>query len=105
MDFITNLTPSSFYDSILVVVDCLTKMVHFIMCTKTIISERTTKLFLDHVFLYHGLSKDIIFYHGFQFASKFWKQLFKLLGVKVKLSLIFHPQTDGQIEQVNQVLE
>jgi hypothetical protein len=47
MDFITNLPPSNFYDSILVVVDCLTKMVHFIPCTKTIIGEGLAKLFLD----------------------------------------------------------
>jgi hypothetical protein len=47
MDFITNLPPFNFYDSILVVVDCLTKMVHFIPCTKTIIGEGLAKLFLD----------------------------------------------------------
>jgi len=64
MDFVINLTPSSFYDSILVVVDHLTKMVHFIIFTKTIISEGTAKLFLDHVFWYHGLFENIIFYDG-----------------------------------------
>jgi hypothetical protein len=62
MDFIINLPPFNSYDSILVVVvDHLMKMVHFISCTKTITGEGTTKLFLDHVFWYHGLSKDIIF--------------------------------------------
>jgi hypothetical protein len=50
MDFITDLPPSSSYDSILVVVDHLTKMTHFILCTKTITSKGTSKLFLDHVF-------------------------------------------------------
>jgi hypothetical protein len=60
MDFITNVPPSNSYDSILVVVDHLTKMVHFISCTKTIIGKGTTKFFFDHVFWYHGLSKDII---------------------------------------------
>jgi hypothetical protein len=59
MDFITNLPPSNSYDSILVVVDCLTKMVHFISCTKIIIGEGTTKLFLDHAFRYHGPFEDI----------------------------------------------
>jgi hypothetical protein len=103
-DFITNLPPSSFYDSILVVVDRLTKMVHFIPCIKTIIGKGIAKLFLDHVFQYHGLL-DIISNHGPQFASKFSKQLFELLGVNVKLSSIFHPHMDGQTEWVNQVLE
>jgi len=73
MDFITNLPPFNSYDSILVVVDYLTKMVHFIPCTKTITNEGTTKLFLDHVFRYHGLLEDITFDHGPQFASKSWK--------------------------------
>ncbi len=68
------------------VVDHLTKTIHFISCTKIIVGEGTTKLIFDHVFVYHGVPKDIIFYHGPQFASKFWKQLFELLGVKVKLS-------------------
>jgi hypothetical protein len=71
MDFITNLPSSSFYDSILVVVDHLMNMIHFIPCTKTIIGEITTKLFIDHVFWYHGFLEDIIFYYGPQFASKF----------------------------------
>jgi hypothetical protein len=91
INFIINLSPFNSYDSILVVVDHLTKMVHFILCTKTIIGERTTKLLFDHVYQYHCIPKDIIFDHGSQFVSKFWKQLFELLSVKVKLSLAFHP--------------
>ncbi len=87
------------------VVDCLTKMVHFIPCTKAIIGERTSKLFFVHVFWYYGLLENIIFDYGLQFASKFWKWLFKLLGVKVKFSSTFHPYTYGQIKWVNQVLE
>jgi hypothetical protein len=71
MDFIIDLPPSSSYDSILVMVDHLTKMVHFILCTKIIIGEGTTKLFLDYVFQYHGLPKDIIYDREPQFASKF----------------------------------
>ncbi len=67
---------------------------------------RTTKLFLDHVFWYHGLLEDIISDHGPQLlASKFWKRFLELLSMKMKLSLAFHPQIDGQIEWVNQILE
>jgi hypothetical protein len=73
MDFIIDLPPFSFYDSILVVVDCLTKMFHFIPYTKIIIGEGTSKLFFNHVFWYHGLLKDIIVHCGPQFAFKFWK--------------------------------
>jgi hypothetical protein len=68
MGFITNLSPFNSYDSILVVVDYLMKMIHFIPCTKTIINERTTMSFLDNVFQYHGLPNDVIFYCGLQFA-------------------------------------
>jgi hypothetical protein len=60
MDFITDLPPFSSYDSILVVVDHLTKMAQFIPCIKTIIGKGTTKLFFDHVFWYHGLPENII---------------------------------------------
>jgi hypothetical protein len=61
MDFIIDLPPFSSYDSILVVVDCLMKMTHFIPCTRTIISKIIIKLFLDRVFWYHHLPKNIIF--------------------------------------------
>jgi len=64
MDFITDLPPSNSYDFILVTVDHLTKMAHFIPSTKIITNEGRTKLFLDHVFQYHGLPKYIIFNHG-----------------------------------------
>ncbi len=63
MDFITNRPPSNSYDSILMVVNCLTKM-HFIPYTKTTNGERTTKLFFNYVFQYHGLLKGVIFYCG-----------------------------------------
>jgi hypothetical protein len=52
------------YNSILVVVDHFMNIVHFIPCTKIIIGKGTTKLFLDHIFRYHGLPQDIIFDHG-----------------------------------------
>jgi len=64
MDFITNLPLSSFYDSIMVVVDRLMKMVHFIPCYKTIIGKRTVKLFFNHVFQYHGIPENIIYHYG-----------------------------------------
>jgi hypothetical protein len=96
MDFIIDLSPFSSYDSILVMVYCLMSMDHFIPCTKKIICKRIAKLFLDHVFRYQGILENIIFDHRLQFESKFWKQLFELLGVKVKLSSTFHPQMDGQ---------
>ncbi len=85
MDFIMHFSPFNSYNSILVVVDRLTNIVHFIPCTKIINGKGTTKSFLDHNFLYHGLPQDIIFYNWLLFAFKL-KWFFELLGVKVKLS-------------------
>jgi hypothetical protein len=51
--------------------DYLMKMAHFIPCNKSITSKKTAKLFIDHVFHYHGFPKDIVFDRGPQFASKF----------------------------------
>ena len=105
MDFIVDLPPSKTFDSIFVVVDRLTKMAHFIPCHKTVTGEETTRLFVDNVYRLHGLPNDIISDRGTQFTSKFWQSLFKILGVEIKLSSAYHPQTDGQTERVNQVLE
>ncbi len=106
MDFITDLPPSSSYDSILVMVYHWTKMVYFISCTEIIINEGITKLFLDHVFWYHCVFEHIVAHHGPQFASKFWKQLFiQIFRCENEVVISFLPQTDGQTEQVNQALE
>jgi hypothetical protein len=105
MDFITDLPPSNSFDSIFVVVDRFTKMAHFIPCKKTSSSKDTARFFLDNVYRYHGLPDDIVSDRGTQFVSKFWRSLFEILKVNIKLSSAFHPQTDGQTERVNQVLE
>ena len=105
MNFIVDLPPSKGFDSIFIVVDRLTKMAHFVSCNKIMTSEETARLFIDNVYKYHRLPDDIIFDRGIQFTSKFWQSLFKILQVEIKLSLAYHPQTDGQTERVNQVLE
>jgi hypothetical protein len=63
MDFIMDLPRSNSFESILVVVNRFMKMVYFIPCNKSIVGEKTIKLFLDHVFRYHGLPEDIISDH------------------------------------------
>ena len=105
MDFITDLPESEGFDSIFVVVDRFSKMAHFIPCNKAISAQKTAALFVRNVVKLHGLPENIISDRGPQFACKFWKALFNLLGVEVRLSSAFHPQTDGQSERVNQVLE
>ena len=105
IDFITDLPSSNSFDSIFVVVDRFTTMAHFVLCKKSSSSEDTARLFLDNVYRYHGLPDDIVSDRGTQFVSKFWRSLFDILRVDINLSSAFHPQTDGQTEWVNQVLE
>ena len=90
---------------IFVIIDQLIKMAHFFHCKKTINREETTRLFVDNVSWYRGLPNDTTSDHGPQFVSKFWRSLFEILKEDIKLSSVFHPQTDDQMERVNQVLE
>jgi hypothetical protein len=80
-------------------------MAHFMPCDKTITGEETARFFIDYIYKYHGLPDDIISKCGSLFTSKFWQSLFKILKVKIKLSSVYHSQTNGQIERVNQILE
>lgn len=105
IDFITHLPLSSGYDAILVIVDRLTKMKHFLPCHGTCNSEGVARLFLKHVWKIHGLPLSIISDRGAQFIAEFWKHVCKRLGISVKLSTAFHPETDGQTERVNAMLE
>jgi len=104
-DFITKLPLAQGYNSILVVVDRLTKIVHFIPTTEKTSAEELARLFRDNVWKLHGLPESIISDRGPQFAAELMRELNEMLGVKSKLSMAFHPQTDGQTERVNQELE
>jgi len=104
-DFITKLPLAQRYDSILVVVDRLTKMVHFIPTTEKTSTEGLARLLGDNVWKLHGLPKSIISDRGPQFAAGLMRKLNEMLGIKSKLSTVFHPQTDRQTERVNQELE
>jgi hypothetical protein len=105
MDFITDLPIVRAKNSILVVVDRLTKMAHFTPRSKSITAEETTQLIIDGIVRLHGLPEEIVSDRGPQFASKFWRCLFELLGVDIRLSSAFHLETDGQTERTNQTLE
>jgi len=104
-DFIMKLPLAQGYNSILVVVDRLTKMVHFIPTTEKTSAEGLARLFRDNVWKLYGLPESIISDRGPQFAAGLMWELNEMLGIKSKLSMAFHPQTDGQTERVNQELE
>jgi len=104
-DFITKLPIAQGYDSILVVVDRLTKMVYFIPTTEKTSAEGLARLFRDNVWKLHGLPESIVSDRGPQFAAGIMQKLNRMLGIKSKLSMAFHSQTNGQMERVNQELE
>ena len=86
----------------------MTKERHYIPCTideNSIIAEATTYLLLNIVWKLHGLPLSLISDQGPQFISGTWKNLCKILGIKVNLSTAFHPETDGHSEIANQEME
>ena len=105
VDFIMKLPLAQEYNSILVVVDRLTKIVHFISITEKTLAEGLARLFRDNVWKLHRLPESIISDRGPQFAIGLIRELNEILEIKSKLSTAFHPQTDGQMERVNQELE
>jgi len=104
-DFITKLPLAQGYNSILVVVDRLTKIVYFIPTTEKTSAEELARLFRNNMWKLHRLPKSIISDRGPQFAVGLMKELNEMLGIKSKLSTVFHPQTDRQTKRVNQELE
>jgi len=104
-DFITKLPLAQGYDAILVVCDRFSKMAHFIATMEKTSAEGLAKLFWDQVWRLHGLPESIISNRGVQFMAGMMKELNNLLGIQTKLSMAYHPQTNRQIERVNQELE
>ena len=104
-DFITKLPLAQEYNSILVVVDRLTKMVHFISTIKKTSVKRLARLFKDNVQKLHGLPESIISDRELQFATRVIWELNKILGIESKLLMVFYSQIDRQTERVNQELE
>ena len=105
MDFVTGLPWSNGCDAIWVVVDRLTKERHLIACRTDIDAKELSSLFITHIFRLHGLPLTIISDRGPQFAALFWKNLCRRLGIEPRLSTAFHPQTDGQTERMNAIME
>ena len=95
VDFITKLPLAQEYDAILVVVDWLTKMVHFIPTTEKTMAEELAKLFRDNVWKLYGLPKSIISDREPQFIAGLMRELNQILGIKSKMSTVFHSQMDG----------
>ncbi len=110
IDFVTGLPVSTnwkseTYDSILVIVDRLTKMVHWKPVKVTIDAYSLAEVIIDMVVRHHGLPDFIVSDRGSVFTSKFCSSLCYFLGIKRRLSTAFYPQTDGQTERHNRLIE
>ena len=92
-------------DSIWVIVDRLTKVAHFIPMKVKFRGDKYAELYIQHILRLHGVPSRIVSDRGPQFTSYFWKSLHNALGTTLDFSTAYHPQTDGQTERVNQVLE
>lgn len=104
-DFIEGLSTSKGFNSILVVVDRFTKYAHFIPLKHPFTAHQVGSSVLHHVVKLHGLPNTIVSNRDRIFTSSFWKELFKLMDTTLLMSTVYHPQTDGQTERVNQYLE
>jgi hypothetical protein len=106
MDFITELPRTNKqHDSIMVVVDNLTKDAHFIPLKTTHKEADVANIFLKEVACLHGIPKTIVSDRDSKFTSNFWKGLFKGFRMNLNFSTLYHPESDGQTERVNRVIE
>ena len=105
MDFIETLLMSSGCDSILVIVDRLSKQGIFIPTTIHCTSEDLAMLFVMHVFSKHGVPEHVTSDRGPKFVSHFFCSLGKALDMKLHFTSSYHPEGDGQTERTNQTLE
>ena len=105
VDFITDLpTVAGGEDSIMTVVDRATKMVHLIPCRKTTTAGEAARLYWQHVVKLHGVPRAIHTDRGAQFVGRWWREIWTLLGTKLRYGTAYHPQSQGQVERMNAVV-
>jgi transposase InsO family protein len=93
------------YDSIWLIVNRLTKVAHFIPVKTTYSRPQLAELYMSKIVCLHGVPKKIVSNRGTQFTSKVWERLHETLDTQWCFNSAYHPQTNGQIERVNQILE
>ncbi|POM63959.1 Pol protein [Phytophthora palmivora] len=106
MDFVFGLPKDSAGNTgVVVLVDRLSKMAHLAAVPGTIHGKSTAALFFDRAFRQYGLPESVVSDRDPRFTGEFWSGVFKVLGPKLDLSTANHPQTDGQTERANRVVE
>ncbi|QRW18204.1 Transposon Tf2-12 polyprotein [Rhizoctonia solani] len=99
-DMIVGLPVSEGFDAILTVIDRFSKMVHFIPTQSTASAIDIANLFVTYIWKLHGLPRSTVSDRGPTFNAKFIRHLYKRLDIKPTYSTAYHPQTDGQTEQI-----
>ena len=105
MDFKSFLKDKYGYNMAFVVVNRLSKQAISLPCFKTTTVKDMARMYVDNIYRIHGAPESIVSDRGPQFISDFWDEFCRILGIKIKLSTAFHPQTDGQTEIINQYLD
>ena len=105
MDFITELTQSNGYDAILVIVDKLTKYGLFIPVHTTDTAVDTARVVFNNVIAHYGVPRKIVSDLDRMWSGEFWKEVCLYLDIKRLMATTYHPQTEGQMENLNQTLE
>ena len=106
VDFITKLPDSEGCDTIVTIIDALTKRSHWFATTEaTLTAQRFAELFVREHIRLHGVPASMVSDRDSRFTSEFWRSLMEILGTKVKMSTAFHPQSDGQAEKANSIVE
>ena len=102
INIIGPLPKSNRMDAIVIIVDRFMKMIRLKATTTNVSSEGIAKIYRDDIWKLHGIPRKILSNRGPQFASKFMEEFTKALGTKRQLSTVYHLQTDGQMERINQ---
>jgi hypothetical protein len=105
LDLITSLLKSEEHDAVLVIVDKLTKFIQYIPTSLNLKQDGFAKLFVQNVTLKYGLPCRMIANWDARWAKAFWASVAKHLYLDLLLSTSHHPQTDGQTEKANDLLE
>ncbi|WVZ64272.1 hypothetical protein U9M48_013820 [Paspalum notatum var. saurae] len=106
MDFVVGLPRTQKgYDSIWVIIDRFTKSAHFLPAKTVYRANTYAELYIAKIVSLHGVPRTITSDRGSVFVSRFWEQLQNALGTKLIHSSAYHPQTSGQVERVNQIVE
>ena len=98
VDFIVELPESNGKDVIMVVVDSVTKQSHFVSTVTTLSAAGSTQIYLWHIWKHHRLPKKVVLDRGPQFVAEFTKELYRLLGIKLVATTVYHPQGDRQMQ-------